>query len=599
MHTEADPVVAAINGIVKSNGVTISAASAGTDYLAPSGDGSNLTGVLHAEADTLDSVADRNATTNQSITTGGLTTAGTVQAEHLYTTDDLEVADDILLGSGSVMNWASNDITLTHASNTLTFAGMDSMSFGTANLTTTGVVGIKGAVNTAYAINVTQNGTFGALKFTDTLQNNGETITAIDATMTLASSFNVAHASRTAYFAKITPVANANSCNMYGMYVDISAGLGGGSNYYDIYRVQTCDTSNQTITAAYNAITFGASSGGGNFKGQHNVVNYNKATANYGYGQYHDVKLYTSDGGGFTGTMMYFDSTVATGNIGGSYVGVDLEGNFNSSYIGDASSNTAVYGLKWGFSGIYDNSNIQYYGVGITVNTMSPGTSPFYGGYFYLGSDAKGDVNNPTANRISVYAVNNCRGTDANLKNWAFYNGSTQTTPGKMFFGVDNIKTYWGTGLDLALYHNGTDSLIENITGKLILASPTTVEVGTGAAGVDYILQFNGETNDGVLTWMEDEDYFKFSDDVFIDDAENVVLGTTTGSKIGTATNQKLGFYNATPVTQQTGYAALKIDYTTGDLDSEAEVISALNTTNTALNAIRTALNNLGLTSTI
>ena len=45
-YTETDPVVAAINGIVKSNGTTISAATAGHDYLTPSGDGSSLTGVL-------------------------------------------------------------------------------------------------------------------------------------------------------------------------------------------------------------------------------------------------------------------------------------------------------------------------------------------------------------------------------------------------------------------------------------------------------------------------------------------------------------------------------------------------------------------------
>lgn len=36
-YTETDPIVKAINGIVKSNGTTISAATAGTDYLAPFG----------------------------------------------------------------------------------------------------------------------------------------------------------------------------------------------------------------------------------------------------------------------------------------------------------------------------------------------------------------------------------------------------------------------------------------------------------------------------------------------------------------------------------------------------------------------------------
>jgi len=34
------------------------------------------------------------------------------------------------------------------------------------------------------------------------------------------------------------------------------------------------------------------------------------------------------------------------------------------------------------------------------------------------------------------------------------------------------------------------------------------------------------------------------------DDNRNIVLGSTTGTKIGTATNQKLGFFNATPVVQ-------------------------------------------------
>jgi hypothetical protein len=38
-----------------------------------------------------------------------------------------------------------------------------------------------------------------------------------------------------------------------------------------------------------------------------------------------------------------------------------------------------------------------------------------------------------------------------------------------------------------------------------------------------------------------------------IADNTNIVLNTTTGTKIGTSTSQKLGFFNATPVVQQTG----------------------------------------------
>ena len=40
-----------------------------------------------------------------------------------------------------------------------------------------------------------------------------------------------------------------------------------------------------------------------------------------------------------------------------------------------------------------------------------------------------------------------------------------------------------------------------------------------------------------------------------IQDANNIAVGTTTGTKIGTATTQKLGFFNATPVVQQAAVA--------------------------------------------
>jgi hypothetical protein len=44
----------------------------------------------------------------------------------------------------------------------------------------------------------------------------------------------------------------------------------------------------------------------------------------------------------------------------------------------------------------------------------------------------------------------------------------------------------------------------------------------------------------------------------------DLVLGTGAGTKIGTGTTQKLGFYNATPVVQQTDGAALTNNVTVG-----------------------------------
>jgi hypothetical protein len=42
------------------------------------------------------------------------------------------------------------------------------------------------------------------------------------------------------------------------------------------------------------------------------------------------------------------------------------------------------------------------------------------------------------------------------------------------------------------------------------------------------------------------------SRDTTISDAKNIVLNTTTGTKIGTATSQKLSLWNATPIVQPT-----------------------------------------------
>ncbi len=61
----------------------------------------------------------------------------------------------------------------------------------------------------------------------------------------------------------------------------------------------------------------------------------------------------------------------------------------------------------------------------------------------------------------------------------------------------------------------------------------TAITIGDGTAGTDIAVTFDGETNDGVITWMEDEDLFKFSDaiNVGVDDTGYDVkfFGATSG----------------------------------------------------------------------
>ncbi len=62
----------------------------------------------------------------------------------------------------------------------------------------------------------------------------------------------------------------------------------------------------------------------------------------------------------------------------------------------------------------------------------------------------------------------------------------------------------------------------------------TSLTIGDGTAGTDITLTFDGEDNDGVITWMEDEDLFKFTDviNVGVDDAGHDVkfFGAASGS---------------------------------------------------------------------
>ncbi len=70
-------------------------------------------------------------------------------------------------------------------------------------------------------------------------------------------------------------------------------------------------------------------------------------------------------------------------------------------------------------------------------------------------------------------------------------------------------------------------------------------EVDTWDAALKTWLTTDVFADDG--TW---KDNFEIDVSFTLADACNIGVGTTTGTKIGTATNQKLGFFNATPVDQ-------------------------------------------------
>jgi hypothetical protein len=102
--------------------------------------------------------------------------------------------------------------------------------------------------------------------------------------------------------------------------------------------------------------------------------------------------------------------------------------------------------------------------------------------------------------------------------------------------GVDNIIGSFGSlrnGADnsgntiIRTYAAGTPSIM------LEVGNNSAFTFGDGLAGQDIALTFDGETNDGVLTWMEDEDYFQFADDIMLGDSELLKLGTGVDMSVG------------------------------------------------------------------
>ena len=83
-----------------------------------------------------------------------------------------------------------------------------------------------------------------------------------------------------------------------------------------------------------------------------------------------------------------------------------------------------------------------------------------------------------------------------------------------------------------------------------------------GTAGTDITVTFDGETSDGVLTWMEDEDYFEFSDDILVASTEKLQF-RDTAIYINSSTDGQLDLVADTEI---------QIAATTIDINGNADI---------------------------
>ncbi len=106
--------------------------------------------------------------------------------------------------------------------------------------------------------------------------------------------------------------------------------------------------------------------------------------------------------------------------------------------------------------------------------------------------------------------------------------------------------------------HDGTTAEGGPIT-KLL---GNTLTFGAGTAGTDITITFDGETSDGVLKWMEDEDYFEFSDDILVASTEKLQF-RDTAIYINSSTDGQLDLVADTEI---------QIAATTIDINGNADI---------------------------
>jgi len=154
-----------------------------------------------------------------------------------------------------------------------------------------------------------------------------------------------------------------------------------------------------------------------------------------------------------------------------------------------------------------------------------------------------------------------------------------------------------GTTIEAAHFNNEFDQLVAAFAvstghthdgttaegGPVTKLLGTAITIGDATAGTDITVTFDGESNDGVLAWMEDEDYFKFSDDILLNSTERLNFGDT-GTYIFQSTDGQLDIVADTE---------LQIAATTVDINGNVDISGTL-TVAGAVDFGDAALSNVG-----
>lgn len=233
--------------------------------------------------------------------------------------------------------------------------------------------------------------------------------------------------------------------------------------------------------------------------------------------------------------------------------------NIGTGYGFIAGSNLGIYNGT--YDGVTALTSYAQIGIGsmiVTEQSLSSGIKTFF-------------------NAINTYALSSMTSYGLQMQFSQYvWDETTSAAASPDTLGTIRYETQsdWTTSIGT---HNANMIIGINAAGTvrdmLSVKSDGTVVIGDGStfgapSGKDFALVFDGQSNDGVVTWMEDEDYFKFSDDIFMDSTEGIYFRDTALSIFSQAdgylnivsdTGTRLGDATPTNYTQfdSTGHQAM------------------------------------------
>lgn len=185
-------------------------------------------------------------------------------------------------------------------------------------------------------------------------------------------------------------------------------------------------------------------------------------------------------------------------NVQGGYntaIGFDcLTANANLSNAGE---NTAIGALCLSKATGENNTAMGSHTGG---NQDDGDNNVFIGAYAGLSGSGPTTYTKNNNTMIGYGAGHDCLSGNGNVF-LGYMSGFSETGSNKLYIENSNSAN--------PLIYGEFDTNLVKINGTF--QSTGNMTIGAGAAGVDYTLTFDGEDNDGVITWLEDEDAFDMS----------------------------------------------------------------------------------------